>query len=175
MDTHQERAIGLLLSNRAMLLGYIVSIVRDLDLAEDVFQNVAVVVLKKAEAVKNVAEFAPWARRVARLEALTALRWRRRSPELLDEAVLDLLEGHWAARDTAATATRRALQDCLERLSPYARRLIALRYVDNFAPSHVAEQLNRSLNTIYVALSRTYRLLGECVQRKLIQQGEAYE
>jgi RNA polymerase sigma-70 factor (ECF subfamily) len=175
MDPHQERSVGLLLSHRAMLLGYIASIVRDADLAEDVFQNVAVVVLKKAGAVKNDAEFPAWARRVARLEALAALRQRKRSPELLDESVLELLEGHWAATDASPTPARKALRECVERLSPYARQLIRLRYVEDLSAKKVAEQLNRSPNTVYVALSRTYRLLAGCVQHKLARQGEAYD
>ena len=72
MDPQQERTIALLLSHRAMLLGYITSIVRDPDLAEDVFQNVAVVVLDKAGAVEADKDFPAWVRGVARLEELAA-------------------------------------------------------------------------------------------------------
>ena len=171
MDSGQERAVALLLSHRAMLLGYIVSIVRDPDLAEDVFQNVAVVVLDKAGAVANDAEFPAWARRVARLESLTALRKRKRAPELLDQSVLEMLEDHWAATETAPAPARKALRECVEKLSPYARQLIRMRYVDDLSAQDVADRLNRSPNTIYVALSRTYRHLAGCVQRRLAREG----
>src|SRR5271157_5855723 len=159
MDSRQERAVALLLSQRAMLLGYIVSIVRDPDLAEDVFQNVAIVVLDKAGAVAKDEDFPVWARRVARFESLTALRQRKRAPELLDQSVLELLEDQWSATDATPAPARKALRECVEKLSPYARQLIRLRYVDELSALDVAERLNRSPNTIYVALSRTYRHL----------------
>lgn len=171
MDSRQERAVALLLSHRAMLLGYVVSIVRDPDLAEDVFQNVAVVVLDKAGAVARDEDFPAWARRVARLESLTALRKRKRAPELLDHSVLEMLEGHWSATETAPAPARKALRECVERLSPYARQLIQMRYVEDLSALAVAERLNRSPNTIYVALSRTYRHLAGCVQRRLAREG----
>jgi RNA polymerase sigma-70 factor (ECF subfamily) len=171
MDPCQERSVGLLLSHRAMLLGYVASIVRDPDLAEDVFQNVALVVLDKAAAVQRDEEFPAWARRVARLESLAALRKRRRSPELLDQSVLELLEDEWSAGDTAPAPARKALRDCVEKLSPYAQQLIRMRYVDGLSALDVAERVNRSPNTVYVALSRTYRHLAGCVERRLAREG----
>jgi RNA polymerase sigma-70 factor (ECF subfamily) len=171
MDPRQERSVGLLLSHRAMLLAYIVSIVRDPDLAEDVFQNVAIVVLDKAAVVTRDEEFPAWARRVARFESLAALRKRKRTPELLDPSVLELLEDHWSAGDGAPAPARKALRECVEKLSPYARQLIQMRYVDDLSGQEVAERLNRSPNTVYVALSRTYRHLAGCVQRRLAREG----
>jgi RNA polymerase sigma-70 factor (ECF subfamily) len=154
-----------------MLLGYIVSIVRNPDLAEDIFQNVAIVVLDKAGAVAKDQEFPVWARRVARLEALTALRQRKRTPELLDQSILETLEDQWTETDSAPAPVRKALRECVEELSPYAQQLIRLRYVDEFSALEVAERLNRSPNTIYVALSRTYRHLAGCVERRLAREG----
>jgi RNA polymerase sigma-70 factor (ECF subfamily) len=170
MDPRQERSVALLLSHRAMLLGYITAIVRDPDLAEDVFQNVALVVLDKAGDVDGDG-FPAWARRVARLESLAALRKRRRAPELLDQSMLDLLEDHWSAGDAAPAPARKALRECVEGLSPYARQLIRLRYAEGLSGQDVAERLNRSPNTVYVALSRTYRHLADCVERRLAREG----
>jgi RNA polymerase sigma-70 factor (ECF subfamily) len=171
MDPCQERSVGLLLSHRAMLLGYVASIVRDPDLAEDVFQNVALVVLDKAAAVARDEEFPAWARRVARLESLAALRKRRRAPELLDQAVLELLEDEWSAGDAAPVPARKALRECVDGLSPYAQQLIRMRYVDGLSALDVAERVNRSPNTVYVALSRAYRHLAGCVERRLAREG----
>ena len=85
-----ERLLRLLLSHRAMLLGYIIARVRQIDLAEDIFQDVAVVILSKGARLNEEAGFAPWARKIARLEALARLRKRRKSPRSLDQAVLDV-------------------------------------------------------------------------------------
>lgn len=174
MDPLRERAARLLVTHRAMLLGYIAAIVRDRDLTEDVFQNVALVVVDKAEAFATDNDFPPWARRVARLEALTALRRLRKAPTLVDPSLIDVLERDWEATD-GPSPEEAALRACLEGLSPYARRLIELRYADGLSGVAVAEHLNRSRNTVYVALSRAYRCLAACVRRRLAQEGPRRE
>lgn len=175
MQPNQEKTIVLLLAHRAMLLGYITSIVRDAHLAEDVFQDVSLVVLKKGVALQDEQAFPAWARQIARLEALTALRKRKQAPQLLDQTVLEMLDQHWRASDREPSAARQALSECVQRLSPPARRLIELRYVDNLRGPEVAEKLARPLNTVYVALSRTYRFLSGCIRRRLECEGAAHE
>ena len=64
-----------------------------------------------------------------------------------------------------------AVRACVKKLSPYAQQLIRMRYVDELSALEVAERLNRSPNTIYVALSRTYRYLAGCVERRLAREG----
>jgi RNA polymerase sigma-70 factor (ECF subfamily) len=174
MNDSQDRLLVLLLAHRGMLLGYITSIVREPHLAEDVFQNMALVVLKKGHVIKEETQFPAWARKVARLEALTALRKRKNSPELLDQSVLDLLEDHWPAGDNSPHAAGVALRQCMERLAPRARRLIELRYIENVRPADLSAKFARPINTIYVALSRTYRLLATCVKERLAREGVAY-
>jgi RNA polymerase sigma-70 factor (ECF subfamily) len=173
MTPNEDRAVVLLLAHRAMLIGYITSIVRDAHLAEDVFQNMALVVLKKGHQVRDEKGFPAWARKIARFEALNAVRKRRHTPELLDLAVLEMLEDHWQSSDADPAAVNKALCDCIERLSPHARQLIQLRYVEDLGAKAVAERLARPLNTVYVALSRTYRLLATCVQQRLAREGVA--
>ncbi len=170
MDPRQERAAALLLANRAMLFSYIAAIVRDPQMVEDVFQNVALVILDKGDVAASVKDFPPWARRVARLEALAALRRRRKAPGPLDPSLLESLEADWAAADATAEPSA-TLQVCLERLSPYVHRLIELRYADGLPALEVARRLNRSPNTVYVALSRAYKSLAECVRRRLGREG----
>jgi RNA polymerase sigma factor (sigma-70 family) len=174
MDRVREQAGARLLTHRAMVLGFIAAIVRDPDLVEDVFQNVAVVVLDKAGAVEADKDFPAWVRGVARLEAFAALRRRRKAPTLLDPVLLDMLESAWSANDAAEPADP-ALGHCLGRLSSSARRLIELRYAEGLSGKAVAERLNRSPNTVYVALSRAYRCLAECVRRRLGQEGAPHE
>ena len=86
-------------------------------------------------------------------------------------SVLELLEDHWSSGDAAPASARKALRECVEKLSPYARQLIQMRYVDDLSGQEVAERLNRSPNTVYVALSRTYRHLAGCVERRLAREG----
>jgi RNA polymerase sigma-70 factor (ECF subfamily) len=174
MGLNRDRLLLLLLQQRGMLLGYVTAIVREPHLAEDVFQNVALVLLRKGDRLEAEQDFPPWARRVARLEALAALRERRKSPQVLDDATLDRLEDHWDAGDSAPGPATEALRACLERLSPRARRLVELRYVGGLRGKDLAEKLAQPVNTVYVALSRIYRKLAACIQDRLASEGASH-
>jgi RNA polymerase sigma-70 factor (ECF subfamily) len=168
MSLEQERLRVLLLDHRAMLFGYVSSIVREPHLAEDVLQNVALLVLKKGSQVGSESEFASWVRGVARLEALTALRKRRNAPQPLSDSVLDLLEDHWREEDDAVSqSTAEALRACLSELSPRAQRLVALRFANNLRGNELAQKLGQPVNTVYVAMTRIYRTLSTCIRHRL--------
>ena len=97
MALDRDTAVRLLISGRAGLLGYIYSIVRDWATADDVFQEVSILTLKKCESIGDVGQFGGWVRAAARLESLSALRKRGRGPRPLGDAVLDLLDAAWDA------------------------------------------------------------------------------
>jgi len=165
MTVEQEVLVRLLLGQRSMLLGYIASLVRDAHLAEDVFQEVALVVLKKGDELADAEGFPAWARTIARLEAMNALRRRTKAPVSLDASVLDVLDRHWAAADGGPTSD--ALRTCLQRLPPRSRRVVELRYRDDLSGKALAERLAQPLNTVYVTLARVHRMLSECVRSQL--------
>lgn len=168
MALDPDRLLRLLLAQRAMVIGYILAIVRDRHLAEDIFQEVSLIVMRKAEAIPTEEAFPGWIRKAARFEAMNALRKAKRGATPLDDAVLDALEPHWDAAD--GTEPRReveALRKCIETLTPKVRRLVDLRYRENLSGEKLAETLAQPLNTIYVALTRAHKKLGECVRARL--------
>jgi RNA polymerase sigma-70 factor (ECF subfamily) len=170
MGMDPDRLLRLLLMHRGMLLGYIVSIVSDFHLAEDVFQDASLVILKKGQELANESDFRPWARQVVRFKALNALRKENKNPELLEPAMLDLLEQEWD-KERRPDLSLVALRECIEQLPAKARRLIELRYVAGMPGNALAARLQQPPNTIYVALSRIYRTLSVCVKRRLAYEG----
>jgi RNA polymerase sigma-70 factor (ECF subfamily) len=161
-----DRLLRLLLMHRGMLLGYIQAILRDFHLAEDVFQDASLVILKKGLALQHEGDFPRWARKVCRLTALNSLRKQKRGPELLEPAMLDLLENEWD-KDDKPESSLLALRECIEKLPVKARRLIEMRYVAGLPGNALAARLGQPPNTIYVALSRIYRNLSACVKKRL--------
>ena len=162
MTVEQDALVRLLLAQRAMLLGYIGSIVRDTHLAEDVFQETTLIALKKRDELIDAAGFPAWARRIARLEALNALRRRQKAPKSLDESVLDVLEAHWEKADEGSASS--ALRSCLKRLPPRSLQIVELRYRDDVSGKDLAERLAQPLNTVYVSLARIHRALLDCMR-----------
>jgi RNA polymerase sigma-70 factor, ECF subfamily len=165
-----DRLLRLLLRHRGTLLGYILSILRDVHLAEDVFQDASLTILKKGQILEHDGDFPPWARKVVRFKALNALRKQNKGPQLLEPAMLDLLEEEWG-RDEGPEQSITALRECIGQLPEKARRLIELRYVAGISGIDLAQRLKQQPNTIYVALSRIYRTLAACVKRRLACEG----
>jgi RNA polymerase sigma-70 factor (ECF subfamily) len=163
----QESLMILLLRERVKLLAYIRAIVRDEHLAEDVYQDVAVLAVRKCDEIQDPHHFLAWMRLTSRHRALKILR-QRRHQVLLDESLLDRLDEQWVEHDQHSSADlTEALRRCLERLSPHARNVIRLRYAEGSSGARLAAELDRSLNTVYVTLSRIHRSLGECIRRRL--------
>jgi RNA polymerase sigma-70 factor (ECF subfamily) len=148
-------------------LAYIRAIVRDDHLAEDVFQDVAVLAVRKCHEINDNRHFLAWMRLTSRHVALKLLRHRQHQL-LLDETLLERLEGEWAEHDPVASADLvEVLRRCLDGLSAYARNVVRLRYGEGLSGGRRAEVLDRSLNTVYVTLSRIHRRLGECIRQRL--------
>jgi RNA polymerase sigma-70 factor, ECF subfamily len=157
----------LLLRERVKILAYIRSIVRDNHLAEDVFQEIAVLAVRKCAEIRDGCHFLAWMRLTARHRALKAAR-REHRYLLMDERLLEHLDDQWAEHDiTSSSDLVEALRHCVERLSPHARNQITLRYVDGISGPRLAEVVDRKLNAVYVALSRIHRSLGDCIRQRL--------
>ena len=167
MSTH-DQAIKALMAERAPLLGYIRAIVGDPHLAEDVFQEVVLVVVRKGAPADDAARFPAWIRTVARFESLAALR-KRHQQVPFDDALLDAFDAHWAACEDAESHRPAvdALRACLERLSPTSRRLVAAKYERSQSGDQIAAEIGRPVNTVYVALTRIHKALADCVRARL--------
>lgn len=174
MAVDRNLVIKSLLTDRVGLFSYIWTIVGDEHLAEDVFQEVSMLAIDKADQIKAAGALGVWIRRSARNLALQALRRRGRDRHVFDEALLDQLDADWRAQDRRdAGKAVDALRDCLKKLTPRAQRVVRLRYVDGLTGQRLADALDRSLTAAYIAVSRANKTLADCVRRTLGDRGEA--
>ena len=161
-----------LIRDRARLLGYIWAIVRDHHIADDVFQDVTVLAMERAADIKDESHLLLWSRRTARFKALEALRKQPRQTVPLDNDVLELLEAEWDGNDPHATGEDiEHLRACMAKLSPHARTLLGLRYAEDVSGARVAEVMQVKVQSIYVALARIHRALGDCIRRRRAREG----
>ncbi len=161
-----DEATRLLLQHRKVLFAYLLAIVRDHARAEDLFQEVSLVVLRRWEEFGPVRDFWPLAREVARRQALAALRQGGREPILLSEAALDAVDRGFDAVAPGTDARQDALRDCLKSLPDLWRKILRLRYWNDLSVSEVAARLARSENTVSVTLNRIRSRLADCVRGK---------
>ena len=172
----EPEIVRMILRERVEILSYIDSFLNDAHLSEDCFQDVCVAAVVKRDFFEDATHVIRWSLRVARNKAIDLARRRSRQPVVLDEDVLELLEGRWVeglAPGSLDLAVRvEALQTCLDGLTDYSRRIIDLRYVDGLKSSRIAELLGREVESVYRALTRTHVALRECMHRKLAAEME---
>ena len=164
----------LLRRHQSRLYGYIHSLVRDLNDADDLFQQTALVLWKKFGEFDRSQSFLAWACGVARLEVCNFLRGRSRQRLYFsDELNLLLVEAHAEVTDEELAGRRDALARCVQGLRQRDRELLDECYRDPSGVHTAAERLGRSTHSVYNSLRRIRRALYECVSRTLAGETRA--
>lgn len=173
MPVDHDIIVRVFLRDRTKMLAYIWSIVRDDDLADDIYQEVSVLALNKAATIHDEEHLLRWTRLAARYKAFNVLQRQQHAPVSLDNSVLDLIEDQWSEYDAYPSSEMiTALRLCMNRLSPYASKLVSLRYGEGLSGQALANALNRKLRTVYMAVSRVHRSLADCVRQALADKEE---
>ncbi|MHC4914162.1 MAG: sigma-70 family RNA polymerase sigma factor [Planctomycetota bacterium] len=170
-DRHgdQVELVRLLSRHQRAIYAYAHSILHDFHLAEDVYQEVAVIVAGTWPGIPPEEAVKPWLMEITRRKALEARRKSRRLSRVLPSNVLEQVEGEFA-RETAEDDGRQDLRDslaaCMAKLSELARQVIQARYGAGLSCQDIAGKLSRSVQSIYAILKRSRLSLAECVERR---------
>lgn len=164
--THTEQVQQLFVRHTGLLHGFIASICGDLVLAEDILQEVFLVVSKQADSFVLGTDFAAWARAIARFKTMELLRARGRERGMLGVDTLALLEAAAPGLD-AWQGQREALQGCLAKLTAAQHALMTMAYGEGLSPQQIAGRKSQSPEVVHVMLSRVRRALRECILRRL--------
>ena len=164
MDSDQ--VVTTLFAHRGRLSAAIWLIVRDVHLAEDVFQEVAIKASSQPDQFQNASHLLSWSHVCAKNAALNLLRNRQKHMASLDESIIDQLDSEWANDGTAVDQRIDALQQCLSSLPQESRDALTLRYAEGRSCQEVAAHLGLKLDAAYQRLSRLHLALRQCVERK---------
>ena len=173
MGLDSTQIVRLLTTERNRLFAYIWAIVGDVHLAEDVFQEVSLLVVEKGPELTNEPELNVWLRRTARFKALNTLRQAKHQPMVLDESVLDTLEEYWIRYDAMPESDLvETLRECMRLLTPNGRKMMVMRYSKGLRTSQIAQRLKRQITAVQKSIARAHRSLHDCVRLKTDVKGE---
>lgn len=145
---------------------YLGAVIRDFNSAEDLLQDVAVVLLKRFTEYDSARSFTGWALGIARLKVLEA---QREPNEVFagDPQLLVALEQ--AHEELAPEIERRkaALRDCLLSVKGRALTLLKMRYDRSLTPQVIAAEMGMHSGAVRVMLTRTRQALFDCIQKQL--------
>ena len=134
--------------------------VRDQMLAEEIAQDVFVQLHGSLPRIESAPHLGAWLRRTTSHRVIDTLRARRPVRSLEEVA-----EPQVGARDADPLADR-LVHRALARLAPRARLVVMLRYMDDLAPTEIAQTLDMSLNTVKSHLRRGLLVLRTRLQRE---------
>ncbi len=142
--------------------------------AEDVLQEVNLILWRKAREYDGRGQFLTWACHIAYLQVLAHLKRCRRDKHVyFDEAVLADLAVPLAQQVDSLEPRLEALRHCLQQLDPNHRRMITARYAAGGSVQNLAQELGRSAGSVRVALHRIRALLLACMERVLAAEGSS--
>jgi RNA polymerase sigma-70 factor (ECF subfamily) len=154
------------------LFAYLVSLLGNSAHAEEVFQEVCVVLWREYEKFQLGTDFVRWVSVIAHNQVHRFRRQQRRVGPQLSDAAVDLLAQDAVERAGLLESRRDALRNCLDKLSSKDRQLVQHCYSDSRVTfKKVAEILGRPVNTVYKALNRIRKALYECIERTLNVEG----
>jgi RNA polymerase sigma-70 factor (ECF subfamily) len=166
-----RKFLRLYLGTQSFLRSYLFAATRDEHAAEDLLQEVSVVLWESFEQYDEARPFRPWAVGIARLHVL---RWRASRSRSATYLSIDALEAltHAALRTGNRIEPRRAhLSACLDRLSDHARKVLSMRYEEACSNAEIAARLGKQVGAVEMALVRARRALRSCIEQKLAQTG----
>lgn len=150
------------------LRAYLMSLVGDFTGAEEVFQEVSVVLWRKYEQFDPETSFRRWASVIARNKVYQHWEKQSRQERPLSHEVLELIAEEAVEQSDLLEERRVALNECLSKLSDSDREIISACYCEaKRSFQKAAQQLSRPANTVYKALQRIRKTLRLCIDRRL--------
>jgi RNA polymerase sigma-70 factor (ECF subfamily) len=163
----QEALVALYQRYQRPLFVYLLRLLRDEGLAEEVLQDVIVALWQGAGSFAGRSRVSTWVFGIAHYQALQAAR-RRHLPLLSPEDCPEMTdEAQDAERVTFALALQEDLEAALERLSPLHREALELVLSQGFSYDEVALITAVPVGTVKSRVNQARRLM----QQMLIQRG----
>jgi RNA polymerase sigma-70 factor (ECF subfamily) len=166
VKTSDDYFLRLFLRHQEDLRAFLGSVVRDRAAAEDLFQEISLVLWQSFAQYDPARPFGAWARGIAVKKVLQGREKSRRLPLAFSpQAIQAVADAYDRTEDLAPDSA--ALRDCISKLPPRSQSLLALRYERSLKLGEIAKEVGSTLDAVHKLLSRIRENLQECLQRGL--------
>ncbi|MEO2044956.1 MAG: sigma-70 family RNA polymerase sigma factor [Pirellulales bacterium] len=162
-----DRFVELLGKQERHILPYVYSITGDWNDTEEVTQRVRLKLWKQFDKYNENLSFGAWARAIAYYEVLTYRKEKLRRPDFLNDTIISKLNETYEELSAPGDERHDALQECLEKLEPKDREIVANYYADLGKSADLSEKVGLTVEALRQKLYRIRKQLFGCVQRKL--------
>jgi RNA polymerase sigma-70 factor (ECF subfamily) len=171
-DQRRDAFARLFAKHDRWLFSYLVTLLANPAHAEEVFQEVCVIVWRMYDQFELGTDFVKWVSVIAHNQVRKFRREARRTGFQLSEITCERLAADAARGADLFEFRRDALRNCLGKLAAGDRQLVQRCYSESTASfKAIAEEVGRPVNTVYKALNRIRRSLQQCIDRSLAAEG----
>lgn len=147
--------------------GFVHSTVYDLNLADDIIQEVALIAIRKFPEFDQTRSFQGWAFGITKNIIKKSLASQRKQRQLLSEEALDQLSQTAETQEPLLQYTRQALRECMRTVPENHRKTLHLRYSEHLDYEHISKQLKTTVVAARKMISRIHAKLRKCVSLRL--------
>ena len=169
-SSERDDILRLFLQHQVMLSGFLYSLVQDWEIVEEALQESAVFICSRWQDFTPGTNFGAWARSIARMRCREVLQRKRRAVGALvdlDTLADPISAEEWEAYSEITPRHKEALTQCLQSLPTQHRKVVELHYLEQQPCERIATKLQRSVEAIYMTLSRIRKRLRQCVEQRL--------
>lgn len=155
------------LKHQGDLQAFVVSVVQDWNRADDIVQEVSLVLWRRFAEYDPSHSFGAWARGIAARKILKDRERQRQGGRMLSPEAIESVAAAYEEVEAPGSPQLEALQLCLRSLDPASRKLLDLRYQESLPLEEVATRTERSLAAVTKALLRLRSSLERCVRSRM--------
>lgn len=156
-----------LIAYNTMLSGYIYSLAEDWAVVEEALQETAVYMCEHWKDFTPGTDFGAWARTVAHNRCREVLHREGRQDRIRESILRHIPDSVWEEYSVYPAEKKQALTECIQGFGKKSREIIRLRYEEGKSCTSISRIAKKSVDAIYMALSRIRQALKKCVEEKL--------
>jgi RNA polymerase sigma-70 factor (ECF subfamily) len=166
-QSQNEEFVRLLLLYQKRIYGFILAMVPNYADAEDLFQQVVMIMCRRFGDFEPGTSFLAWALQIARYELNNIRKTQRRSRVQFSSQTMDMLFEQACRQVSGIDQRIGVLEECLKKLEPADRALVYRRYEQGMKIKEIAQQVGRSVYSLYRGFNRIHLFLRHCVNTQL--------
>jgi RNA polymerase sigma-70 factor (ECF subfamily) len=162
-----EHFLQLFRKNEERIFGFILKLLPNFSLAEDIMQDTMMIMWRKFDDFEEGSCFAAWGMQIARYKVMEFHQQNKRhlvvhfNDEILTRLTADNSPGRTKNRYLEA------LHGCVDKLKEQNKEIVMLRYLKEMSSKQISQQMGVSTNVIYKNIAKIHYVLQECVEKTL--------
>ena len=170
-ELKDKKFFRLYVTHQRSIYAFIMANVRNFNDANDMMQEVAMVMWQKFDNLEQKDErFLAWGITIARNQLYRYYTRARKTRLIFDEELLSAIEKKCEERLKTCPDHIYALQQCLSRLNEPHRQLLIMKFGQQLTAQNISEKVQRSVSAVYKTITRIHLALQQCIHRVLAEE-----